>query len=143
MSITQRAEARPSGPLPTGGEVRISARVTLFGHDPVDCEVTLIPRSTRWRLLRTVRLAAVFAVVLPIAGLIPPHAPWLAGAVTAAVVLGRRRWTERFTIMAFNSPCPRCGHGLELGPGTRLRTPHPVSCDGCGHEPLMTADLPA
>jgi len=123
--------------------VELPARVTLFGHDGVDATVEVIPRSTGWRLLRTARMLGAFLVIVPLVGVIPPHAPWIAGAVTIAAILARRRWTERFTIADFQAPCPRCDHDLKLRPGTRLRFPHPIPCDECGHEPIMTATPPA
>lgn len=123
--------------------LRLPARVTLFGHDSVDTTVEVIPRSRSWRMWRTLRLLAVFVIIVPVVGIIPPHAPWIAGAVTIAAVLARRRWTERFTIADFKAACPRCDHELTVRSGTRLRIPHPIPCDECGHEPLLTATPPA
>lgn len=123
------------------GDMTVPARFVLFGHDPVETSVRVVPRSTSWRFWRTARISALFLLVTPVVGIIPPHAPWVAGALTAAIVLGRRRWTERYSVAAFKAPCPRCGHELALKPGTRLKVPQPVSCDGCGHEPLLSASL--
>jgi hypothetical protein len=47
--------------------------------------------------------------------------------------LARRRWIERFTLEHVEGTCPKCGGALAVKPG-RLRTPHPVSCEGCHHE---------
>lgn len=113
----------------------------LFGYDPVRVRMEVIPRSRAWRLRRTAVAAGAFLLVTPLAALVPPHAPWAAAGLAAAVVMGRRRWTERCSVGRFQAPCPRCGQTVSLAPGTRLRAPHPVSCDGCGHEPLLEVRL--
>lgn len=129
----------------SGAESRSSVAATgvlkLFGYDPAPVRVEVIPRSRAWRLRRTAVATSAFLLATPVAALVPPHAPWAAAGLVGAVVLGRRRWTERYTVDRFRAPCPRCGTALELTPGTRLRAPHPVPCDGCGHEPLLEVRL--
>lgn len=113
----------------------------LFGYDPAPVRLEVIPRSRAWRLRRTAVAAGAFLLATPVVALVPPHAPWAAAGIMAAAILGRRRWTERYTVACFRAPCPRCGQALGLPPGTRLRAPHPVPCDGCGHEPLLEVRL--
>ncbi|MDH3222223.1 MAG: hypothetical protein OEO23_00795 [Gemmatimonadota bacterium] len=127
---------------PDWGSLCVRGRLSLFGHDAVEADLLVIPRSAAWRLGRTARVSGGFLLLTPVVGIVPPHAPWIAAALMGAVIMGRRRWTERYSVAAFKAPCPRCGHELALGPGTRLRTPHPISCDGCGHESLLSAALP-
>lgn len=139
MASTKGVAQEPEGsPVVT----TVPARLQLFGHDPSVATLDLIPRSLRWRLARTGIGVGVFVIILPIVAMIPPHAPWAAGAILGAVVVGRGRWSERFTIVGFEAPCPRCGEVLSISKETRLREPHPVSCEGCNHELVLKASLP-
>lgn len=112
-------------------------RIALFGHEPSRAILELQLRSRRWRLRRAVLPAVATAVVTPLVALLPPHAPWAVGALAAGFVLTRRRWKEEFTVHEFEGSCPRCGTGLELPAGSRLRFPHPLHCDECRHEPVL------
>lgn len=76
---------------------------------------------------------AVALLVAPVVGLIPPHAPWILGALGGGGFLARRRWTERFTVLDVEGHCPRCGEPVKATRG-RLRTPHPVLCEACHYE---------
>jgi len=51
-----------------------------------------------------------------------------------------RRWKEEYTIVDFEGRCPRCDAALHVKPGTRLRFPHSLSCESCGHEPVLDVD---
>jgi hypothetical protein len=79
------------------------------------------------------RTRAIALVVAPVMGLIPPHAPWILGALTGGGLLARRRWIERFTLVDVEGTCPRCGGAVKAASG-RLRDPHPAVCDACHHE---------
>ena len=72
-------------------------------------------------------------VVAPVVALVPPHAPWLIGALATGGLFARRRWTERFTLMTVEGSCPKCCNPLDIKTG-RLRQPHPLPCDACHHE---------
>lgn len=120
--------------------VRPPARLTLFGFDPTDAVVTLRRRTRAWRITRTLRILAVTALAAPVAGLVPPHAPWAVGALGAGLFLAYRRWNHRFSVLELAARCPRCGDDVGLEPGTPLRTPHPIPCEGCHHQP--TLELP-
>jgi hypothetical protein len=76
---------------------------------------------------------AVALLVVPAVAIVPPHAPWVIGVLATGVLLARRRWNERFTVMSVVGACPRCGREYEITPG-RLRQPHPLPCEGCHHE---------
>lgn len=132
--------AAPGG-ASAGQAVAATGDLKLFGYDPVPVRMEVIPRSRAWRLRRTVVAAGALLLVTPLVALAPPHAPWAAAGLLGAVVLGRRRWTERWSVGRFQAPCPRCGRALSLAPGTRLRAPQAVPCDGCGHEPLLEVRL--
>jgi len=79
------------------------------------------------------RAVGLAVLVAPVAGLVPPHAPWILGVLGVGGLLARRRWHERFTVVGVEGPCPKCGEALEV-PRGRLRTPHPVPCHSCHHE---------
>ena len=123
------------------GSITVQARLTLFGHDATETSIELIPRSLQWRLVRTGIVTAIFLVILPIAALIPPHAPWAAGVVLGLVLVGRGRWLERYTIVGLKGVCPRCGTSLQISKRMRLRQPHPISCEGCNHDVMLTTTV--
>lgn len=110
------------------------ARVDLFGFDATRATLTLRARSRRWRLSRTLRVLAVTALAVPVVGLVPPHAPWVVGALGTGLILARRRWLHRLSVIGLQARCPRCGFELSLPEGVRLRDPHPVPCEGCHHQ---------
>ena len=115
------------------GTVQVPGRIALFGYDPVEVRLELLPRSRRWRLWGAGRTAAVALVLAPVAGLVPPHAPWILGVLGVGGFLARRRWQERFTVVDIDGTCPKCEAELSVAQG-RLRTPHPVPCEGCHHD---------
>ncbi len=122
------------------GTFDAGAQATLFGFEPVHVRVRVTARSSAWRVGGAVRTMAVFALVAPLAAIVPPHAVWPIGALVTGAALARRRWIERFTLQTIDGACPRCGHALHVKPA-RLRVPHPLPCDGCHHE--VTLRLPA
>lgn len=111
-----------------------SAQLTLFGFDATTATVRIRPRARSWRLWGAVRTQAVGLVLAPVAGLVPPHAPWALGAVGVGFLLARRRWRHHFTLEEVRGRCPRCGAAVAPRAGMMLREPHPVPCDGCHHE---------
>jgi hypothetical protein len=113
--------------------VPAEARLVLFGFDATPAIAHLRVRARGWRVGGALKIMAGSLVVAPVVGIVPPHAPWVVGALASGAVLARRRWTERYTLEGLDGVCPKCGHGVDARPG-RLRTPHPVPCDGCRHE---------
>jgi hypothetical protein len=75
----------------------------------------------------------IFAVIAPVAALVPPHAPWGIGTLAAGVILARRRMMEQFTLIELEGSCPKCKEPLKVK-RARLRTPHPITCEGCHHQ---------
>lgn len=115
------------------------ARLTLFGFDDTPATVRIRPRSRAWRLGGAIRAQAIGLVLAPMVGLVPPHAPWALGALGGGFFLARRRWKHHFTVEAVSGRCPKCGAQVASGKGM-LRTPHPVSCDGCHNEASLHVD---
>lgn len=122
-------------------EYNTSARITLFGFEDTPADVSLRPRSPGWRAGRAARILGAAVLVAPVVALVPPHVPWALGALGGGVILARRRWAERYTILALTGSCPRCGGELSVRGVVRLRRPHPLGCEACGHEPVLHVDL--
>jgi len=111
-------------------------RAVLFGFPAEDLQVTLRARSKAWRIGGAARALGVALVVAPAVAVVPPHAPWLIGALAVGGLLARRRWTEHFTVVEGAGACPKCGAPLDVKPG-RLRSPHPLPCEACHHESTL------
>jgi len=122
-----------------GASLEVGGRISLFGYDPTPATLRLRPRSRSWRVGGSVRTMALALLAAPVVGLIPPHAPWVLGALAGGGFLARRRWTERFTVLEVEGTCPRCGEPVKATRG-RLRSPHPVLCESCHYE--ASVDVP-
>lgn len=122
-----------SGGFATEGEA------VLFGFPSTPVEVSLKPRSRAWRMAGAARTMGIAVVVAPVVAIVPPHAPWVIGALAGGGILARRRWTEHFTVLGGSGACPKCGEPLKIKSG-RLRHPHPLPCEACHHE--STLQLP-
>ena len=118
----------------------VSATAHVFGHDPVTVRLTLVPRSPGWRASRAARYLVGGAVLAPLVAIVPPHAPWAVGAGAGGLVLGLRKWGERFTLTAVDGLCPRCGAPLPFGGATPLKTPHSLGCEECGNPVILRID---
>lgn len=79
------------------------------------------------------RTMGIAVVVAPFVAVVPPHAPWLIGALSLGAILARRRWTERFTLVGFEGRCPKCAGEFHIKAG-RLRRPHGLACETCHHQ---------
>ena len=120
--------------------------IGLFGHDPSTARVTLFPRSLSWRTRRAVLYVLLGVAIAPVVALLPPHAVWLIGALTAGGVLAWRSFNTRWVVEHLDGSCPRCSAPVSLKKGTRFKQPHPISCVGCQHELALHVDagqLPA
>lgn len=110
----------------------IRGHLRVFGCEDTPLELTVVPRSTRWRALRAgpwFAGAAVAAVLV----ILPPHVLWILLAMVA-VALGVRKWTERYSLVKLRGDCPRCGAEIvETGPG-RFRPDGSVNCTACQHD---------
>lgn len=130
------AETGPGAP----DTFRTEAEAVLFGFDPTPAAATLRARARAWRVGGAARSVGIALLVAPAVAVVPPHAPWVIGALATGGILARRRWTELFTLVSIEGTCPKCGAGLAVKPG-RLRSPHPLPCEGCHHE--STLRIPA
>lgn len=116
------------------------APVTLFGHSPTSATLGLEPRPRSWRVRRALPPLVVTLLVAPVLSLVPPHVPWALVTLGSGAFVAWRRWREEYTIQAFDARCPRCRSDLEIRAGTRLRFPHPLTCPGCRHEPVVDVE---
>jgi hypothetical protein len=124
------------------GPIHAEATLVLFGFESTPATAYLLPRPRSWRMGGALRIVAASLLVAPVVGLIPPHAPWVVGALGGGLFLARRRWRERFTVDGVEGTCPKCGARVVSGRG-RLRNPHPVPCEGCHHESRLEVGIEA
>jgi len=118
------------------GVFEIPVRVLLFGFDATNARAYIRPRARSWRIAGAVRTGLLFLVIAPVVGVLPPHAPWILGALGAGGFLAKRRWAHRFTLEALEAACPKCGAALTVAVA-QLRTPHTLHCEGCHHEATL------
>lgn len=117
--------------------------LSLFGFSDTVAYLEVQPRTLRWRALRAGLFMGGALVLAPAVGLVPPHAPWVVGALGIGGFLGIRKWRERFTILSFRGQCPKCGGALSLPAGIPLRPVMTVSCDSCKHDSSLTTPVDA
>jgi hypothetical protein len=113
--------------------MQIEAETVLFGVPSTRAVLSVRSRSTSWRAAGAAAFMGGSMVLAAVLAVVPPHAPWLIGALVLGAVLARRRWMERYTLDSLRTECPKCGEALNGRPG-RLKTPHPVPCEGCHHQ---------
>lgn len=137
--MEENLEAAGKGP---GSALELSGAMTLFGFPPEKAVVHVLPRSRAWRGARAVGFISGGILLAPLVGVVPPHAPWVAGALGFGFFFGIRKWRERFTLLALHARCPKCGRPLRLKGGTPLRATHSVPCDGCHYDSQLTVRVP-
>lgn len=119
---------------PTGS---IGIRLTLFGYPAVAARARLRERSRGERVRRAALYGGGLLLFTPVVALIPPHAPWVLGALGFGAYLARSHLRGTYEVLELHAVCPACGQVLELKPGTRLRLPHGVTCFNCHRESIL------
>jgi len=122
-------------------KLRLSARVRLFGYAETEAELSAVPRSTRWRLVKAMKAGGAGYALMLLTPL-PPHLGWLLGGFGAGTWFGLRRWRERFTLLELSGSCPRCQGELNLPRPVRLQSEMPLDCEGCGHAASVVTEIP-
>ncbi len=117
-------------------ELEAEGEGVLFGFPPSTLRVTLKRRSRGWRVGGAARIFGTSVILAPVMALLPPHAIWPIGVLLTGGFLARRRLSEHFTLIDLSGLCPKCEMALAIKRG-RLRTPHPLPCDGCHHESTL------
>lgn len=113
------------------------ARVTLRAYRPAPARVELVYRPAGRRLLRTALILVLFWGSIPAVLWVPPHYPWVVGALACGAFLAHREWTGRYRVRAFAGLCPRCSRPLHLGVDRAISLPHQLTCYGCHFEPQL------
>ena len=124
------------------GLITLQGEAVLFGFPSTPSVLRIQPRPASWRLTGAALIMAAFIPLAAVVAIVPPHAPWLIGALAGGAILARRRWIERFTLMSAEGTCPKCGEPL-VARRSRLRVPHPVMCESCHHESSLSFERAA
>jgi len=122
--------------------LELRGTLNLFGFPPGQACVGVLARSRRWRALRASAFFGGGLILAPLVGVVPPHAPWVAGALGFGGFFGIRKWRERFTLVSFEGDCPRCGEPVRVRAGTPLRATLSVPCEKCHYDAHLTVELP-
>jgi len=115
--------------------------ISLFGFPSTPAHLDVRSRSKSWRVSWCSVFMGGGVLLAPVVGLVPPHAPWMMGALGIGGFLGLRKWRERFTVLAFQGFCPKCGGPLSLPSGTPLRPVMTLPCSGCNHDSRLMVDV--
>lgn len=128
--------------MSTTDVVRPPARLVLQGSAsvPADVEVVYQPRATR--LTRAILSLGICWVLMPLVFFIPPHVPWVFAAFAAGIVFFVRSLRGEYHVASFEGACPRCGRGLEIKAGSRIRGRHVLDCYGCHRQPELVLEEP-
>jgi hypothetical protein len=119
----------------------LEGRLEAFGFAPTRTTIEAIARDGSWRWTRALLAVGIAIGVTPVVVFVPPHFPWVIGALGAGVALAHRRLTERYTLRSMNASCPRCRAAVTAEPG-RLTPERTVHCPSCGQQLVLRVDLP-
>ena len=119
--------------------VRRDARLTLFGSAPRSATVEVTPRPRSRRMTRALGTLAVTVVLAAVAGIVPPHVPWILGVLAIGAWRARAEWRGELALHAFEGRCPRCGEKLALE-DRYITPPITVPCYGCHAQPQLHLD---
>jgi hypothetical protein len=123
--------------------LKLSGTLSLFGFPPAEASLEVLPRSLAWRGARASIFLGGGLLLAPILGMLPPHVPWVAGALACGGFLGVRKWRERFTLITLRGDCPRCGGRVSTPSGIPLRSSISVPCEACHHDSQLSVTLPS
>ena len=116
-----------------------AAWIILPGHRDVRAAVEVAEYPFWARVLRTVVLAGMWTAATVATFLVTIFDPFLSSIpLTVGAFTVYRSWRGRFRIGSFQGGCPRCNTALQLKPGARISSPHPLMCYSCHHEAQLT-----
>lgn len=113
------------------------AVVKLRAYGPAPARVELVERTRTRRIGLALLYLGLCWGAVPLLLWIPPHYPWVAGAIAAGVFLCHREWTGRYGVVAFAGICPRCSAPLSMGVDRLISLPHTLTCYHCHFEPTL------
>jgi hypothetical protein len=115
-----------------------NAWIILPGHPDAPARLAVV-RYSRWaRLTRTLMWAGVWVTSTVGTFLITIFDPFMtAMPFFVGGVMTYRSWRGRFRVTEFQGACPRCARPIEIKPGSRIASPHPLVCYGCHFEPSL------
>lgn len=116
-----------------GGRTELTGELSAFGFETRRATIDAIARPKSWRVTRALLAGGIAIGAAPVVALVPPHFPWLIGAVVTGGILARRRLTEHYTLVSMTGACPRCGASVSTEPG-RLSGERTVRCGACGQD---------
>ena len=87
-------------------------------------------------MARALGTLGVTLVLAALAGIVPPHAPWILVVLAIGAWRARTEWRGAYELHAFEGACPRCGEPLRLE-DRYVTPPLPVPCYGCHAQPLL------
>lgn len=119
---------------------QVAAQARVFGFEPTEVALDVLPRSPAWRGIRAGAFAGGGVALAPVLGLIPPHVAWILASIVTGGFLGWRKWAERFTLVEVTGRCPKCEGELELDATTRLRAASTMGCPECRHDVQIVVD---
>jgi hypothetical protein len=119
-----------SVPAPHPEVPEVAARL-VFSGQAGPARARVIERSPAWRRTSAFR-ELLWLLLLPLAALVPPHAPWIVVLIAFASYRAFNRMRERRTLVSLRGTCPKCGTEQEFSEIGRMKEPdHTVNCAGC------------
>jgi hypothetical protein len=113
--------------------------LTLFGYESSPARADLVPLAPSVRFTRAMVSLFCCWALAPIVFFVPPHLPWVFGAVGGGLYLAWKEWRGLYQVKHLEAACPSCGKALSIDPGKRIRLPYTIVCYGCHQEPLLEA----
>ncbi len=117
------------------------AHTQLFGFKPTPARVEVIARPTSWRASHALVSLAIGWGLIPVVMFVPPHVPWVLAGFFGGIYFAIHYWRERYTLVALETTCPKCGSPLRQEKPTRLALPHRLHCDSCQQNPILEVDV--
>lgn len=117
-----------------------TATIQAFGAEPTIATLTVTPRSTAWRLSRSIGFGLAGYSVL-ILSILPPHALWALVGAVGGTWFAVNKWLERYTLERMTGSCPHCGAPVGQEKASRLRPRVTITCDACQRSSELVIDI--
>ena len=107
----------------------LPARISFSGKT-TQARARVIERSAAWRHVSAARQLG-WLLLIPAVGWVPPHIPWILGALGISGFLAYGRLQEHRTLVSLHGTCPKCGMEQDFQDLGRMKNPHKATCAGC------------